>query len=552
MSSTIPHTSTRALPLPLLHLVWLCLLLLSLNPFLPAAAAQAGISDLLQGHLQADSAWPPAGTQRDTLQAFYQQRAFAPLWVGKDGPLPAARVLRKTLANAHLEGLDSRAYGIEAIQRNWRSKEPAALARLELQLSLALLDYGRDVQVGPLPPDIINPLWYIPVADFDGGALLQQLASGADTATTLAALTPPHPEYQRLRSTLAYYRQLAAAGGWPVIPEGPSLAVGDDHPQIVLLRQRLFIEGDLLLDVLNPSSLFDEQLKVAVERFQVRHGLQVDGVVGPATRAAMNVSVALRIEQIKLNMERWRWLPRELGEQHILVNTAGFQLTIVEEGKTVAVMDVIVGRRDRPTPIITGNLYSVVFNPYWTPTPKIIIEDLIPKQLANPGFLASQGIRVYRGNTELNPRTVDWRKVNYNYLPYVLRQDPGPRNAMGQVKFLFNNSFNIYLHDTPQQGLFNRPERTFSSGCIRVSKPVQLATRLLADSGWDSEAVQKAISSKRSQTVALNDPIPVYLLYFTAWTGSDNRAHFRDDVYQLDGTTQACPEPGELFEEIVD
>lgn len=509
-----------------------------------AFAAKPTPGETLQLYLESASDWPDKDLPRETLLAFYQPREFMPLWVNGSGPLPKAELLLRTLNEAHREGLDNAAYNVTRIEQNWLTKNPAALARLELLLSSAVLNYGRDMQVGRSSPNMLNPLWYIPVSEFDGAALLENLARSEDTADVLAALAPPHPDYRRLRSALAYYRQLAHAGGWPTIPDGPSLRLGGSDPRVPLLRRRLFIEGDLVLDVNNEDPTFDEILKLAVERFQVRHGLKIDGVVGPATLAAMNVSIGLRIEQIKLNMERWRWLPRDLGERYILVNTAGFQLSVHEQGKMVRMMEVVAGRDDRPTPIIAGSLHSVVFNPYWGPTPTIIIEDLIPKQLRDPTFMSSHKIRVYRNGKEIDPRKVDWRKVNPDYLPYVLRQDPGPLNPMGRVKFLFSNNFNIYLHDTPQRRLFNRQERAYSSGCIRVSEAEWLAGYVLSGNtnGWDNVAVRRAIASRQPQTVALTTPLPIYLLYFTSWVGSDNRTQFRDDVYQLDSTTQACPE----------
>ncbi len=544
-----PITHFRTIVLPSL-LLTLALLFGLGSPCLGAANLTLG--ETLQRYLQDTSDSSVTDRQRDTLQAFYQPRAFMPLWVGSSGPLPRAEVLRRCLNEAQLEGLDSTAYPLALIDQNWRANDTAGLARLELLLSSAALDYGRDVQVGRFRPDDFNPLWYIPVTEFDGGALLEALARREDTAAVLAALAPPHLEYERLRSALAYYRLLARLGGWPTVPDGPYLKVGKSHPQVPLLRQRLFIEGDLLLDVANEDPNFDELLKAAVERFQVRHGIKVDGIVGPATRAAMNVDIEMRIEQIKRNMERWRWLPRDLGEQYIMVNTGGFQLSVHDHGRVVLVMEVIAGRRDRPTPIITGQLHSLVFNPDWTPPSTIIIEDLIPKQLRNPDFMSSHKIHVYRNGKEVDPRKVEWRKVNQDYQPYLLRQDPGPLNPMGRVKFLFGNRFDVYMHDTPQHGLFSASERAFSSGCIRVAEPEKLASYVLAGNGWDSAAVREAMASRESQTVTINRPLPIYLVYFTSWAGSDNRTHFRDDIYQLDSTTQACPENRELFPDILD
>lgn len=512
------------------------------------------LNESLQTYLQEASEWQDARLQHETLHSFYQSRDFEPLWVSNDGPLNRAEVLLHTLKEAEKEGLDSTHYPIELIEHRWLSTDPLILARLELQLSNAALEYGRDLQVGRTRPEKTHRLWHIPVAEFNGAALLQTLAGNEEVSKTLAALSPPHHEYRRLRNALNYYRQLALLGGWPTLSPGPFLRVGDRQPDVGLIRQRLLIEGDLVLDIREDEHTFDELLKLAVERFQVRHGLQVDGVVGPTTRAAMNVTVEERIAQIKLNMERWRWLPRNPGERYIMVNIPGFQLTAYEQGKPVMVMDVIVGRDDRPTPIVNGQLHSVVFNPYWTPTPTIIVKDLIPWQLRDPDYLSRRNIHVFREGIEIDPRTVDWRKVSLNYLPYELRQDPSPHNPMGRVKFLFNNSFSVYLHDTPEKNLFYREERALSSGCIRVSQPEHLARFALAENGngWDGNAVRKALFGKESQTVTLSTPLPVYLLYFTVWVGSDNRAHFRNDVYQLDDITPSCPGLPELLANTVD
>lgn len=545
----------RSMPWRTLQLAWsgLQTLLVVTISLLPGFAFTADgetvltLSKSLQQILQEALEWSDPQLRPKTLQEFYQQRAYSPIWVNGNGTLPRADMLLHALEEADQEGLNNATYPVKQLKSHWNAWDTDELALLEVQLSNAALEYGRDLQIGPAPPEAVFPLWHIPQAGFDGIALLEKLADDEITST-LKTLSPPYAEYQRLRSSLSFYRQLASLGGWPTIPPGPTLKVGDSHPQVALLRERLFIEGDLVLDISEQKSTFDELLKLAVERFQVRHGLNVDGTVGPSTRAAMNVSVEKRIEQIKLNMERWRWLPRDPGERYIMVNIPGFQLTAYEKGKPVLVMEVIVGSGDRPTPIVSGNLHSVVFNPSWTAPRVIVVKDLIPKQRQNPEFLSSRNIRVYLDDVEIDPLTVDWRKINFSNLPYVLRQDPGPLNPMGRVKFLFNNRFDVYLHDTPQQGLFTKAKRAFSSGCVRVSEPEELARFVLAGNGngWNENAVRKALYGKNTQTVTLNTALPVYLLYFTVWVGSDNRAQFRNDVYQLDGTPRACPGSQEL------
>lgn len=553
-SQVIPRRSSPS-NLPAVRALLLILLgLLAACSSCAATQNHTTLSDNLQYLLHEAPDRQDTTLQHELIANFYQSRQFTPIWVSLNGPLPRAEKLLHTLKDADREGLDSSVYPIKLFAFLWQTRSPEILARLELRLSKAALQYGRDLQVGRFPPNKTHSLWNIPVAKFDGRLLLETLANSDDVNQTLASLAPPQQEYRRLREALHYYRQLALLGGWPVIPDGPILRVGDRQPQVALLRQRLFIEGDLVLDIRKEKQTFDELLKLAVERFQVRHGLKVDGVVGPATLAAMNVTVNQRIEQIKLNMERWRWLPRDLGDRYILVNIPEFKLRAYEENRLALAMDVIVGSPDRPTPIISGRLHNVVFNPYWTAPAIIIIKDLIPKQLRDPDFMSRRNIRVYQGETEVDPREVEWRKINFNYLPYILRQDPDPHNPMGKVKFLFNNNLDIYLHDTPEKGLFHREKRTLSSGCIRVSQPANLATFILAqnNNGWDENAVRKAFASKDTQSVTVDTPLPVYLLYLTAWVGTDNRAHFRHDVYQIDEATPSCSESRELIAETVD
>lgn len=285
---------------------------------------------------------------------------------------------------------------------------------------------------------------------------------------------------------------IAEAGGWPSLEGAPALELDRRHPAVVVLRQRLKVTGDLEADV--SSDLFDEEAEVAVVRFQQRHGLDTDGVVGPKTLAALNVDVNERIEQIVLNMERWRWMPRHEYSRYILVNMAGFELRVIEGESEVRRMRVVIGRPYRRTPAFSELMTYVDINPYSNVPPSLSVRDILPK----------------------------------------LREDPGPLNALGRIKFMFPNRFNIYLHDTPHREHFSRSVRAFSSGCIRLEEPLDLALYVLDDLGWTSERIRQAVNSGSRQVISLPRPLPVYLVYWTTWVEADGTVHFRDDVYGRD------------------
>jgi murein L,D-transpeptidase YcbB/YkuD len=486
---------------------------------------------------------PPGGESPlnwQELKRFYSAEHFQPVWLGPKGPNRRAALLRERLRQARREGLEPQHYQIALIDRLWAAGKGERRLRLELLLSSAFFDYARDVRSGRLDPQQVATLWKIEVDALDAVTLLRLSLVREDFAAALEALPPNHPVYQRLRQALAHYRHIASLGGWPVIPAGPSLKEGMSTPRVPLLRRRLQLEGDLPLPAALESDEYDEGLAYAVERFQVRHGLKVDGVVGRHTLAALNIPVGKRIEQIVRNMERWRWLPPYLGRRYLIVNIPAYELIAYEGREARLSMPVIIGTRERPTPVASGMLYKVVFNPYWTVPRNIALRDVIPRQRRDPDYMSSYRIRVYRdwsGGEELDPHDIDWAGVNWNNFSYMLRQDPGPKNPLGQVKFLFNNPYNVYLHDTPDDQLFAQDVRAYSSGCIRVEEPLRLASFVLAGEmgwGWGEEMAQAVIDTNLTYELPLTAPIAVYLLYLTAWVGEDGAVHFRRDIYGED------------------
>lgn len=314
---------------------------------------------------------------------------------------------------------------------------------------------------------------------------------------------------------------------------------GHSGDRVALLRERLLATGDLTTNPKASATLFDEAAEQTVLKFQRRHGLEDDGIVGPATLEALNVSAGQRVRQIELNMERWRWLPQDLGDRHLLVNIAGFDLDVVAGGTTVLSMRVIVGRDYRRTPVFSDRVTYLVFSPYWHVPPSIAVQDILPALKKDPHYLEKKNVRVFRGSgsdvREVDSRSIDWTKVGPSSFNYSFRQDPGPDNALGHVKFMFPNKFNVYLHDTPARELFHKTERAFSSGCIRIEKPGDLAELLLRDDPtWDRQRVRSAMGAGVEQTVRLRVPVPIHVLYWTAWVGEDGLLHFRKDIYGRD------------------
>jgi murein L,D-transpeptidase YcbB/YkuD len=337
-----------------------------------------------------------------------------------------------------------------------------------------------------------------------------------------------------LEKSLAQYRHLAEQGGWVQVPGGPSLHEGEKNERIPVLKKRLLTSGDLTATT-TQEDLFDPLLTVAVQRFQTRHGLTADGVVGPKTLAELNVPISERILQLAASLERCQPLPQLLEPRHILVNIADFTLKLFEDGKPVLSMPVIVGKTYRQTPVFSGRIATLVLNPSWEVPHSIATKDLLPKIKKNPASLAKLHLRVFRdwkGTTAIDPATIDWTNLSVAHFPYRLSQAPGPDNALGQVKFLFPNPYDVYLHDTPARELFQKDARTFSSGCIRLHRPLELAVYLLKGTQLGSmDSLTAAIAREKTQYITIPAPIPVHIVYMTAWVDPEGTVQFRPDIY---------------------
>lgn len=483
------------------------------------------------------------------IPSFYQRRGYAPAWIGPDAHFLPADPLVAVLRDAGREGLRPEDYHLATIDlllsdirekfHSGKPFDPEEGADLDLLLTDAFLLYGAHLRAGRVDPEILHPDWVAFNPSTDLAALLESSLAGDNVAATLRSLLPPDPGYDRLKGALAHYRSLERGGGWSTIPSGDSLRRGDLGDRVDLLRNRLAITGDMDRLPLEGTSPFDEDLEAGVRRFQRRHGLEDDGVVGRDTLAALNVPVGERIRQIELNIERWRWIPHDLGKRHLLVNIPDFLLSIVENGAIAKDMRIIVGKEYTATPVFSGRIEYLQVNPAWNIPQSIAVGEILPKIRQDRNYLAKERIRVYRSwrenAPEIDPDTVDWNKVEERGFSYKLQQEPGPSNPLGRVKFLFPNRFAVYLHDTPAHGLFRNHTRGFSHGCIRVEKPLELAAVLLHGSyGYTPDRIMEFVESGEQKTIPLREPIPVHILYRTAWVDGGGTLQFRKDIYGRD------------------
>ncbi len=355
----------------------------------------------------------------------------------------------------------------------------------------------------------------------------------------LAEIVPRGRLYVQLVDALGRYRDIQVRGGWSAIRSGATLHPGDVDGRVVMLRQRLSAELDLDAETGRDANLFDAPLERAVIEFQKRHGLDGDGVVGPKTLQALNVPVSVRIGQLKASLERGRWVFEDVQKTDdlILVNIASAQVALVRDHEVVWVARAQVGKPYRQTPVFRGDLKYLVVNPTWTVPPTILRRDVLPRLKADArGYLASKKMDLLdRNGRRVDPTSVDWASVSARSFPYSVRQRPGPHNALGMIKFIFPNPHFVFLHDTPHRELFDRSARNFSSGCIRVEAPFQLAELVLADPvTWNRATFDEVLETRETRTIHLDQPLAVYVLYWTAMALSDGTVQFFEDVYDRD------------------
>jgi murein L,D-transpeptidase YcbB/YkuD len=498
---------------------------------------------------------PPAyleGVRWKLVRQIYEDRQYRPLWVGIRPVPERTKDLIANLCDAEREGLRPADYRLGELRRTLErlrpsldKQRPEAFAVLDLELTRRFLDYGGDLLAGRLDPKAVASEWYIRARRSTIEGTLRGAVQAEEFQGIVAPLRPQLPGYAELVKALADYREILGHGGWPQVPGRSRLRRGDRGARVAVLRRRLRITGDLRGSA-GGKPVYNRAVAKAVAHFQSRHGIPSDGVVGAATLAALNVPVQVRIRQIQLNLERYRWLPAEFGPRYIYVNIPDYKLYAYDRGKPVLKMRVVVGDEyENATPVFADWMTFVVFRPYWYVPQRILVREILPRIRKKRSYLVRHHFEVVDAKREslvLNPRRINWSRVDLTKVR-VRQRGGSPTNPLGLVKFMFPNRFAVYLHDTPTRKLFNRPKRTLSHGCVWVEKPVELADYVLAgQDDWNEKKIRQAMETAHSaseggrvdgHTVTLDQPLPVYIVYFTAFV-RDGILNFRRDPYGKD------------------
>ncbi len=513
-----------------------------LSVFIPGVAAAGDTQDALRGLASslAASRSPRIGdttlAEPALLAALYAQRDYKPLWKGKDD----LKALTGAIAGVTEDGLlpeDYHLTSLTALMEATDRSDPAQTARLDLLATDALARLAFHLHYGKTDPRSFDPNWNIsaPTRPEDLLKLVSQVAAQDNIVAAAKDLAPHHWFYGQLKKALAAQRAHVAEGGWGTIEAGPTLKPGMTDPRVAALRIRLAASGEYTTTTPADANLYDDDLVAALKRFQELHGIDPDGAVGKRTVTELNVTAQQRVDQLRLNLERARWVLNQLGDEFIVVNISGFHLYVIKGGVPVWDTRVVVGRTYRQTPMFKSNMRTVVLNPTWTVPPTILKQDLLPKLAKDPSYLASHNIAVVdAAGAEVDPGTIDWQQARRRF-PYNLVQRPGEDNSLGRVKFLFPNEHAVYLHDTPNRALFERADRAASSGCIRIENPMMLADYLLAgDAEWPKERVEEVLATGHTQNIVLKHTIPVVIMYWTAQLDRDGTMRFFPDLYNRD------------------
>ena len=476
-----------------------------------------------------NSAGSRAYEESQKLYFLYGERHFEPIWLseGADGKVafsPAAQKIITLFQDAASEGLRPSDYltaDIDLTRAN--STDPLALAGLETAFSGAVMRYANHIHNGRIRPQSVSPLLDIQPKPINEAALRERLAQSQDPAPLLAELEPKHPEFLALKAALANFETSNTARPAP-IDVGPVLRPGNSDGRVSAIRARLKLPAD-------GTNVYADDLVTAVKSFQESQGLEVDGIIGAATIAAFNGGNATRREDILANMERWRWMPSDLGQFNVFVNIPEFRLSIERNGVEEYSTRVVVGTTKNQTPIFSDNIRHLVVNPYWNVPSSIIKGEIAPAVLRNPGYTDSHNMDLLYNGSPVSPWQVNWSQVSASNFPFRVRQRPGAGNALGQIKFLFPNKHDVYLHDTPSKSLFARSFRAFSHGCIRVENPFEFADALMANEPKINRASLEAMFGPSERWVNPETKIPVHLAYFTLRVGKDGAIRSYGDVY---------------------
>jgi murein L,D-transpeptidase YcbB/YkuD len=470
--------------------------------------------------------------EASAVSRFYKARNGVHAWDGND-----AQEILLAIHDIRNDGLDPADYHLAAIERLVEERARASTAALEADLDILLTDATSGMmdhtRFGRIRPVTLDPTWNV---DPRQGApplelTVEKIAEDKSPRAAIEARKPRHFIYVGLKRALAELRETAAHGGWPGVRAGRGIRPGASDPRVPSIRARLAASGEYRGG--NTATVYDPELQKAVELFETRHRMDPDGIIGPSVVAAMNVSPAARADQVRVNMERARWVLPGLNDEFLLVNLPAYKAYLIRGGRNVWEARTQIGDEGKQTPSFRSTMKTVVFNPDWT-VPPMIIQDEVAKGGAD--YVTKKGLVVTdKDGREVDPSSVDWGQADTDGFPFTLKQPPGPDNALGRVKFLFPNPYSIYLHDTPSKASFDAEKRTFSHGCIRIEHPLELAQSLLAgQDGWSDSRIQDAIATDQTQNVNLAHPIPVVIVYWTVSVGANGEIRYMKDIYDLD------------------
>jgi murein L,D-transpeptidase YcbB/YkuD len=482
-------------------------------------------------------AFPESDTIQNEVYKFYKNREYQFAWFNKKGMTAAVPIFYNKVQNHSSDFNDRNLIDSQLdslIEATNADKKPSLIREnrkkeLELLLTTTFFKFSKKVY-GGISKNPHELDWYIPRKKKNFQALLDSLVA-LDKGEKVTE--PVNQYYTTLKAKLRQYRAIAKKGGFPkVVTTKKLLSFSESDSCLLAVKQHLFLTNDLKVN--DKTIIYTDELAKAVRSFQHRMGLNVNGKLNNQTITELNKPVDFRIRQMMLNLERLRWVPIDLGKEYLIANIPEYKLHVIEDEKLVWTTNVVVGKDVKQTTIFKGNISRIVLNPYWNIPNSIILGEIIPKIKSNPNYLADNNMEVVSGEKVIEPSTINWDKYK-KAVPFTVRQKPGKGNALGSMKFLFPNNFNIYLHDTPSKGLFDASTRAFSHGCVRVENPNKLLLHFLRnDKTWNQEKIDSIIETNEEFGIIIKPTIPVYIVYFTSWVDNNGQLNFRDDIYKLD------------------
>jgi murein L,D-transpeptidase YcbB/YkuD len=485
--------------------------------------------------------------QRDDLNAFYTKRNDKTVWnfVGPENIIALNNFLASVEQVIKYHGLQESHYPIDLMRKLASSSDDDARMKLELLVTDTLLRLSHELHGDENDLDDLYVGWNFHRNKIDIPSELAVAVATNNLGDYINSLAPHKSPYEALAKALQTYRDMQAKGNWPTIDPGPKLIPKDNSPRISQLRARLAAEGYVTTsDHVTDNNLYDDDLLKTIMMWQSRNGLEADGHIGKDTLATLNLPIQSRIETIEANMERWRHMPDDFPPgRGTVVNIANASIEISEMDKVIYRGPVVVGKVDRKTPFIDSNIRSMIINPSWHVPAKIAAKDILPKLRKDPHYLEKLGFVIKGDVDDPHGEKIDWDRIRESEFNFRLRQSPGDMNSLGRLKFDFDNDFAVYMHGTPHQELFKKTQRDFSSGCIRLRDPEQVGELLLAnnDGAWTVQKIEDEIAKDKTRWIGLTKPMPLAVVYWTAFTDETGSLNFRKDVYDYDQVVLADP-----------